>query len=130
MITALAAIYLCAPTRAAEPLYIRSIGGDSCGKLIATGITSPGQSAVMEDVGRKFYDEGTLYNEWIAGFLTARNWDWVMTRDAPLSRQITVDNAGVTLWIRNWCTANPTQPIFQAAIAYADPHWKSVNVRP
>jgi len=61
-----------------------------------------------EILGVSYYSKAAAFSEWISGYITAQNGAY------PLSKQFSVDMAGVSLWIKNYCEKNPTTIIWTA----------------
>lgn len=96
----------------------RGAGNDSCGQFLAStyGIP-PGKGQTLVQPNATYYDQSTLYAEWLQGFLSGVN---IMADAAtPGATQITSDYPAVDLWVRHWCEGNPTANLFKAAAAFA-----------
>jgi hypothetical protein len=94
-----------------QTIYAPGVGTDSCSTYIAQISASPGKSVsrVAPDAGKTYYARSTTYLEWLLGFLTGYN--------APMAdpqKQITLHATAVDLYVRDWCSRNPTSNIFTA----------------
>jgi hypothetical protein len=58
--------------------------------------------------GHTYVSEKFATMEWLFGYLTQVN----LSRDS--AHQIHLDNVAVELWLKNYCTANPTDLLVEA----------------
>jgi hypothetical protein len=103
---------LCLPRQGiSETIYAFGVGTDSCSSFISHIAVSPGRSfsRTAPDDGQKYYSKSTTYLEWLLGFVTGYN--AVMSDPA---KQVQIDASAVDLYVRGWCTQNPTSNIFTA----------------
>jgi hypothetical protein len=86
------------------------VGTDSCGEFISQIVATPGQtvSRTAPDDGRDYYSKSTSYLEWLLGFVTGYN------AASDPRNQFQLNAADIDLYVRDWCTQNPTSNIFTA----------------
>jgi len=104
-----------APAQQGHMVHYRGIGSHSCASFLATvSGNKPGQTTGISREGphEAYFGEDYVYLQSISGYLTAIN------EGSDESHQITVDIAGVDLWLRNWCQARPADPLGWAAAAF------------
>jgi hypothetical protein len=95
------------------------VGQFSCGKLIAAiGHAPPGSHEQMTTPNGIFIDEHTQYQEWMTGFVSGYNFAHSAPGDEQKKQVRAIDQAGMDLWMRNWCNQHPTQTVFQASAAF------------
>jgi hypothetical protein len=88
----------CAPTSTYQVL---GPGGVSCGQYVETRRNPDAQPIALADV------------DWIEGYLTAYNeYNWP---SGDLTRG--TDSDGLTVWVDNYCAANPLDDLAKAARA-------------
>jgi hypothetical protein len=110
------AIAFCHATTA-QQILVYGIGSDSCGSyVLALSEHRPTAAIVMQ--GKTYYTTANAYTQWLSGFVTATN----NAADDAKRQQIAVDIAGMSVWIRNYCNANPTQSVLKAALEFVDAH--------
>jgi hypothetical protein len=99
---------------------VGSVGSNSCGKLIAAvgKYGFPGKKQVLDntDYGR-FVSENSEYQQWLLGFVSGFN---AAHASEPDKQATGIDQAGMDLWMRNWCNKNPTKTVFDGANAFID----------
>jgi hypothetical protein len=103
------------PTAAwADTAFVAGIGPTSCGKVVAAleADSTLGQFNQTTQYGKTYVSEKQALMQWVQGFITAANFN-----RGP-SQQIQEDYATVELWIRNYCTAHPTDRLFDAAMRF------------
>jgi len=103
--------------QAQQPVLLRGVGLDSCGKFLATverTVSGKGLKYTHPN-GTEFFDAGEVYAEWIQGYLSALNELNARTK----KRQVSVDYPGVERWLRNWCQTHPAESVFAAIGAFA-----------
>lgn len=99
-----------------DPLAYYGFGGRSCGAIASiTYSTPPGTYRSITSKGEEYTSASKSYQEWLQGFVSAINFKNAFTE--PPKKQITVDLAGMDLWVRNWCEKNPTADLMTAALA-------------
>src|SRR5262249_37655026 len=88
-------------------------GSKSCGAyLTAVYGHGPGESWSVEHAQKgKFYDEHSLHEQWLLGFITATNL-------SGTGSNIKTDTAALDVWMRKWCEQNPTKKVTEAALAF------------
>jgi hypothetical protein len=94
---------------------VSGLGTDSCGRLIAAvGSVPPGKFRSRDTASGVFVNEYAQYQEWLMGFVSGFN---AMHEE---EQQVSVDLAGLDLWMRNWCNKHPAQKVFHGALAFID----------
>lgn len=98
-----------------QPIFALGMGSQtSCGQFIAA---SEGRTLnthlEMHYNGVKYVSENEAMIQYAFGVLTGINF----ARDRE--HQIQHDNAAISLWLRNWCTKNPTSTLLDAISALA-----------
>ena len=108
------AVVTCADAQAIGPnqWMIVGLGNDSCGSYTIALAEDPSISAVNRN-GKIYFTMANAYAQWLNGFVTAIN-----LTGKPGPGQITVDVNGIALWARNFCAANPAEPLNAAAGAF------------
>jgi hypothetical protein len=87
-------------------------GSRSCGQFIASiGKHPPGMETKMPTLDELFISENGEYQQWLLGFVSGVN----LTQEKQLKG---LDLAEIDLWMRNWCNKNPTQKVFDGAVAF------------
>ena len=82
----------------------------SCGQFLALiEGTALGQGKSLGQEGHRYYDEKFTHLEWVSGFITGAN-----LAQTDNQKQIVIDNAALELWLKNFCTSNPTAPLLNA----------------
>ena len=85
-----------------------------CGQFVtASESAALGNARTYEKDGEKYWSEKASMMEWVYGFLTAIN----AYRDE--NHQIQNDSSSVEVWLRNWCSKNPTRNLLDAVGAFA-----------
>jgi len=95
-----------------QRIALYGVGSSSCGSLLQAWQESSPDVGVQHD-GQLFRSKASLYQEWIAGFISAKNMAEESGDVASGS-----DIQGITRWIRNYCQANPTHLVSRAASAF------------
>lgn len=62
---------------------------------------------------KHWYEEGTQYLQWIWGYVSGYN---IMQ---PMSRQIKVDQEGITQWVKHYCENDADVTLLYATGAFA-----------
>jgi hypothetical protein len=101
---------------AAQEIIVYGMGGDtSCGQYIAA---NEGRKLTSWDKaqhnGITYVSENGVMFQWVRGVLTGVN------RVRDLQHQIQTDNSAIDLWLRNWCTKNPTKMLMDAISIFID----------
>jgi hypothetical protein len=90
--------------------HVLGAGYDSCGQLIAAvGDAPPGKFKKRNTATGVLLNEYARYQEWLGGFISGFN------AVHEEKQQISIDMAGIDLWMRNWCNKNPTKSVFYGA---------------
>ena len=97
-------------------LSIHGIGADSCGSYVVA-LSENRPTAVIRMEGKMFFTAANAYSQWLSGFVTAEN---LRLPGGP--SQIQVDANGIALWVKNYCEANPSRPLVNAATAFVLAH--------
>jgi hypothetical protein len=97
-----------------EDVILFGIGiNQACGDFIAASTPfAPGQFRVGQSQQGPLYSGNKAFLEWASGFISAANTLHPTRQDRRLSA------AGMDLWIRNFCSANPAEPFSNAVTAY------------
>lgn len=102
---------------ASAPLIKFAIGGfgasASCGAFVLAENQPALSSRGWEDEGTTWVPLKTAYEQYANGFITRSN----LARAEKGLSQVTADDAGVMLWLRNYCNENPTTPFLSALFA-------------
>lgn len=69
--------------------------------------------------GRTYFDEAVRYADWVEGYLTEAN-DTTRGTQHP---QISVDFAGIDLWLRQWCERHPADLFVNAVTSFTRYQW-------
>lgn len=99
-----------------QTIWAAGMGSEfSCGQVVAALEEYPalGRHGQLKRDGKTFVSEKAAVMQYVAGFVTGVN----TGRDS--SHQIMVDSEATELWIKNYCTAHPTENLFRAALAFA-----------
>ena len=101
-----------ASAASAQTVVIYGVGNKSCEVFIASSHgLAPGIARAFEPGdGRTFQSDNSLFIQWALAFVTANN--------ASESAQISPEVVGLDLWLRNWCTRNPTEMFAIAVVAF------------
>ena len=107
----------CIPSSVSQTTYALGVGTDSCGAYLSHIVDIPGRSIsrTSSDDGRDYYSKSTVYLEWLLGFVTGRNATPVAVRD-----QVQIDAAAADLYVRDWCSRNPSSNVFTAIHHFLD----------
>ena len=111
-----------APTENPGGLYymMGSASSLSCGQFTASiEGTALGKGKSLGQEGQRYYDEKYTRMEWISGFITGMNLAQTDTR-----KQIIIDSDALELWLKNFCTQNPTASLLNAVNTLAWQHLK------
>lgn len=102
-----------------EMVAVRGSGSKSCSQYIAdTSGSAPGDGgSIYHFGGKSYYSASALDAQWILAYLTGLNSSY--SEMMPRHKQITVDFAAADLFIRDWCSANPTSYLVAAVAALA-----------
>ena len=93
-------------------IALYGVGASSCGSLLQAWQESSPDVGVQHQ-GQLFRSKASLYEEWIAGFISATNMSNQSGNVAASS-----DIQGVTRWVRNYCEANPTHLVSRAMASF------------
>jgi hypothetical protein len=93
---------------------IRGRGANTCGAFIASSDGVPiGKAAQLQWGTREYTSENTLYIEWAYAYITA------VILDKDIKNLDTIkDNSSFDLWLRNWCSAHPTNYFIDAVTSF------------
>ena len=95
-----------------QRIALYGVGASSCGSLVQAWQESSPDVGVQRE-GQLFRSKASLYQEWIAGFVSATNMS-NETGDVAAGSDI----QGITRWVRNYCEANPTHLVSRAVTAF------------
>jgi len=109
------------PASAQQSTSVSSIaiymsGTQPCDTFIIAFQDDTGGGALRTPEGKFYYSHAELISDWIGGYLTAVN------MHVPSERQLKVDVAGITPWIKRYCESNPTVGILSAVNNYLFAH--------
>jgi hypothetical protein len=85
----------------------------SCSRFLETASQQDSKLTLRD--GRVLYTENLLYEQYIAGYVTAAN---RASRDA--GQQIQVEIGDIRFWIKSYCTMHPKDNLLDAIEAFAD----------
>jgi hypothetical protein len=115
IVTVIAALTLSTACYAQDgKLSLYGLGANSCGQyLAAVHGHPPGKARALNRPEGRYSDDHFRYMAWLDGFFSATN---ILVDER---NQLKVDAAAIDVWIRKWCEQNPTQPLVEAASAFA-----------
>lgn len=92
-------------------VFVAGNGPTSCGQVVATleADSNLGQFSQTKEYGKTYVTEKQALMQWVQGFISGVNFS-----RGP-SKQIEQDYASIELWVRNYCTAHPTDKLVDAA---------------
>jgi hypothetical protein len=110
--------------------FVIGVGQNSCGQLVAAiGDVRPGYHFAM-DTGREgiFVNEYVRYQEWLMGFVSGYNATHTSPDEVDQQKQIRgIEQAGMDLWMRNWCNQHRTEKVSQGAAAFVNEMRNNAN---
>lgn len=93
---------------------IRGRGASTCGAFIASSHGIPiGKGATLQWENHGYTSENDLYIEWAYAYITAA----ILDKDMKDFNDIK-DNSSFDLWLRNWCSAHPTNYFIDAVTSF------------
>jgi len=94
--------------------FVEGEGTRSCGQFIAAiGDTKPGKSFTFERDGVTYWSENQTFLQFANGYITAMNAIYP-------DKQIRLDPAAIELWLKNYCSKNPTDAFFVAVFKFTE----------
>ena len=103
LLLGVAAVAMSSAAHADQVVIIFGTGLKSCAQFVALAETSPlGESLQMPRDGLTYRSEKYAAMEWVLGYLSQAN------AAESSAHQISLDNEAIELWLKNYCTAHPT----------------------
>lgn len=103
------------------PVMIWGHGSDPCGSFVLA-MEKHSHKQRIHVGGESFPTEARSYFQWAGGYLTA-----AALLDAEKYPAPNDSFDGTMVWLRSWCTTNPTEPFHDAVRAYADAHGSPIE---
>jgi hypothetical protein len=83
-----------------DNIAVYGFGTQSCGTF-SIAFQNDAFNSGMEIKDTVYYSKAAAIAEWVSGYISAAN------MRVPLERQMQVDTAGITLWLKRYCDINP-----------------------
>lgn len=111
---------LVSPITAGADTPVNGIGKGvrSCGSFIELERAHRPRLQLRKNIGLTYVPEVELYMEWARGYVTSTNEERSQRGEA----QIDVDSDGMLVWLRNYCSRNPTKVFAIAVGALVEAH--------
>lgn len=115
------AIALPSPAFAEKLVLVNGDGNDTCGAFNLS-LTLNSTSDAITHKGQDYYSKAATYAQWVAGFVTAKNF-------SGDGAQAHIDFNQVMTWVTGYCKKNPRDTIAHAAEGYVRSHYRSKSKR-